>query len=230
MSEVSINLPLQDAGQTYCSVSDPSFFVGQSKIKIVELSPEFEVELSALIEKNLWKFAAQDSAYISSYRRLKSLLDFSHQDGAKVLCAILDEKVVGGAGLGAFHNLPITDGIGEIRDLVVEESYRSKGIGKLLLQRCIHYAHQIGYRRVYLETTPDMTHAQQLFLRYGFKAVRQKLNTNVDASSASPSENFQTNKESEVSQDLKCNVHSGETNLPCYYILELHSSLPQAAT
>lgn len=223
MSEVSINLPLQEAGQTYCSVSDHNFLVGQSKIKIVELSPEYEAELAVLIEKNLWKFAAQDSAYISSYRRLKSLLEFSRQEGAKVLCAIIDNKVVGGAGLGAFHSLPIADGIGEIRDLVVEESYRSKGIGKLLLQRCIHYAHQIGYRRVYLETTPEMIHAQQLFLRYGFKAIRQKLNTDKQTTANSLSPNLPLTSESELNHNSEISNKAGEANLPCYYILELYS-------
>lgn len=100
-------------------------------------------------------------------------------------------RVVGGAGLGPLHGLSPSEGVGEIRDLVVRPEWRGHGIGARLLKRCIDEAKRLGYQRLYLETTPHMEQAQKLFIRYGFRPV--------------------TTGSSKVG--------SSET-MPCYYILE----------
>ncbi len=54
---------------------------------------------------------------------------------------------------------------------MVEPSFRGHGIGARLLKRCLSEAQRIGYDRLYLETTPQMEHAQKLFIRNGFRPV-----------------------------------------------------------
>ncbi len=88
------------------------------------------------------------------------------------------------------------EGLGEIRDLMVEEAFRGHGIGGRLLKRCLAEALRIGYERLYLETTPQMEHAQKLFLRYGFRPVT------TGASKIGKSD-----------------------DMPCYYLMESLTSL-----
>ena len=99
--------------------------------------------------------------------------------------------IIGGAGLGPLHGLSPTEGVGEIRDLVVRPEWRGHGIGARLLKRCLDEAKRLGYQRLYLEATPQMEQAQKLFIRYGFRPVTTGL----------------------------AKVGSNES-MPCYYILE----------
>ena len=78
---------------------------------------------------------------------------------------------MGGVGIGPLQGLPPEEGVGEIRDMVLEEIYRGRGIGSRLLKRAIEEARKLGYGRLYLETTPQMHNARQLFLRFGFRPV-----------------------------------------------------------
>jgi putative acetyltransferase len=83
----------------------------------------------------------------------------------------LQDAPIGCVGLGPLHGLPSSEGVGEIRDLIVEEPYRGRGLGSKLLHLCINDAKQLGYKQLYLETTQNMTSAQRLFVRTGFRPV-----------------------------------------------------------
>lgn len=59
----------------------------------------------------------------------------------------------------------------EIRMLAVDADYRSKGIGKALVQKCIDSARQQNYKFVGLHTGSFMKDAILLYERAGFKRV-----------------------------------------------------------
>ena len=56
-----------------------------------------------------------------------------------------------------------------IRSMAVLPSIRSHGIGKLLLHHVENYAHEKGYKRLFLSTTPFLTSAIRLYERFGFR-------------------------------------------------------------
>ena len=132
-------------------------------------------QVSGLIRRNLEGFREAGAVLASSFRRLEDLRFVYSQEGAAFFVA-LDranrDSLIGGAGIGPLHGLPMSEGVGEVRDLVVEEEYRSRGLGARLLKRCLEEAQRMGYRQIYLETTPQMEHAQKLFGRFGFRPVK----------------------------------------------------------
>ena len=101
-------------------------------------------------------------------------------------------EIAGGAGLGPFAGLSPSEKIGEIRELVISKEFRGRGAGKLILKHILDHAFELGYQRVYLETTPQMQMAQKLFTNFGFKPVAIEENTQDDQ----------------------------ETPLPCYFMLD----------
>ena len=56
-----------------------------------------------------------------------------------------------------------------IRSMAVLPSNRSHGIGGLLLHHVENYAHEKGYKRLFLSTTPFLTSAIHLYERFGFR-------------------------------------------------------------
>ncbi len=108
-------------------------------------------------------------------------------------------KLVGAVVLATLKNLPLSDGIGEIKELMVEAQYRKQGIGSKLLLKSLSEAQKMGFQTLYLRTTPQLKPLAGLLKRSGFTAVNQ-------AYPPPRHDNQET-----LSQD--------EQNLPSYYVL-----------
>ena len=83
------------------------------------------------------------------------------------LLLALDESIP--AGCVALRDLG--DGTCEMKRLYVPPAYRSRGAGRMLVAAVIHRAEQMGYRRMVLDTLPEMTAAISLYAEYGFVAT-----------------------------------------------------------
>lgn len=164
---------------------------------IEELSPSDVEQVAALIKRNLSSYQEAGTVLAATFRRLDDLLEHYQREGRRFFVAkdpSNDGRCIGCAGIGSLHGLPASEGMGEIRDLVVEKSFRGKGLGTRLLKRCLSTSRDFGYKRIYLETTPQMENAQKLFQRFGFRPV-----TEAKPEGAKASANQQ---------------------MPCYYLLE----------
>jgi GNAT superfamily N-acetyltransferase len=62
-----------------------------------------------------------------------------------------------------------SDDVGEIKRLYVMPAARGRGLGRMLVERIIVAAREIGYRSLLLDTLPFMKDAQALYLALGFK-------------------------------------------------------------
>jgi GNAT superfamily N-acetyltransferase len=62
-----------------------------------------------------------------------------------------------------------SDDVGEIKRLYVVPAARGRGLGRMLVERIIVAAREIGYRSLLLDTLPFMKEAQTLYLALGFK-------------------------------------------------------------
>lgn len=147
-----------------------------SEVAFTPLSVEKEGAVCSLIRRNLVGFDEHESVLVSTFRRLKHLHETYLQEGCQfwVVTEPSLGKPIACAGLGPFHGLPVSEGVGEIRDLVVEESMRGRGLGRLLLDQAVLGAKTFGYRRLYLETSKSMFVAQKLFESRGFRPVTEK--------------------------------------------------------
>ena len=75
-----------------------------------------------------------------------------------------DGRVVGSTGL-----LPIGLGVCEARKMYVLADFRGIGLGKLLIDRAIHHARTLGFRRIELETATVLEAAVRLDRKVGFR-------------------------------------------------------------
>ena len=151
--------------------------IGDEQIVIEKLSAASVPFIVALITRNLEPFEESGNVLAATFRRLDSLAEVYREEGACFFVAreCARDEFIGGVGLGPLHGLPASEGFGEIRDLVLEKSYRGRGIGAKLLGMSIDKAISVGYEKLYLETVPNMVTARRLFQRFGFRPVTSKL-------------------------------------------------------
>jgi len=166
-------------------------------IAIVTLDKESEGAMAEVITRNMEPYQEAGGVLAATWRRIQNLHDTYNKAGNIYITLrhAKSNELIGGAGLGSLAGLPSSEGKGEIRDLVIEERFRGRGLGKLLLKECLKKAREFGYQTVYLETTPQMEYAQRLFRNFGFRAIREK------TESVAPGEDR-------------------VTSLPCYFLLE----------
>jgi putative acetyltransferase len=92
--------------------------------------------------------------------------DYAPPEG-RLLLAEYDSQF---AGCVALHKLD--PGICEMKRLYLRPQFRGKGLGRVLADRIIAEARQIGYQRMRLDTVePVMKDAVEMYRRLGFKEI-----------------------------------------------------------
>ncbi len=82
----------------------------------------------------------------------------------------IGNKVVGGAGIFPTRGLE-TDTC-ELVKMYLSGSARGKGIGKTLLQKCTDEAKKLCYKKIYLETMPELKLAIPMYEKFEFKFLK----------------------------------------------------------
>jgi GNAT superfamily N-acetyltransferase len=85
--------------------------------------------------------------------------------GAFVL-AEEDGIYVGCAGLRRFG-----DGVAEMKRMYVVPALRGRGLGRVLAERVVRDARDLGYARIRLDTLPTMREAHALYSSLGFRPI-----------------------------------------------------------
>lgn len=111
--------------------------------------------------------------YASSTKQIESRLrSLLHGAGHAVLVAMIP----GGEVVGWIHafsrRLVEGDVHAEIGGLVVDERFRGRGIGALLLRRAEQWAHKRGLNTVYLRTNVIRKDAHAFYERLGYKRIK----------------------------------------------------------
>jgi DNA-binding MarR family transcriptional regulator/N-acetylglutamate synthase-like GNAT family acetyltransferase len=79
-----------------------------------------------------------------------------------------------GQVIGSVFLMRKTDEVAQLRLLHVEPSARGLGVGRRLVEECIHFARAKGYRTLTLWTNDCLVSARKIYLAAGFKLDREE--------------------------------------------------------
>ena len=109
---------------------------------------------------------------ISEEQTLQNINALLQSDNNKVYVAV-DEKVIGWIGL-AYTVSVESPPICLINGLIVDENYRSKGIGKMLIEKAKEWSRNKGVDKLRLRCNAKRTEAHRFYINAGFTEIKQQ--------------------------------------------------------
>ncbi|HMU09408.1 MAG TPA: GNAT family N-acetyltransferase [Ferruginibacter sp.] len=122
--------------------------------------------LAKIIRNTLKEFKANKPGTVYYDETTDRLYDVFKTANSIYFVAEGNGEVMGGSGIYPTNGLP--EGTCELVKFYLSPGARGKGIGKELLQRCIEAAKEMGYKKIYLETMPELTIAIPMYEKFGF--------------------------------------------------------------
>ncbi len=136
------------------------------EIQIKILQPGDNRALAKIIRDTLTEFKANKPGTVFYDDTTDHLSDVFKSEGSIYFVAEWQGDLVGGAGIYPTANLPA--GTCELVKLYLSAKARGKGIGKILMEKCMVAAKDLGYKKIYLETMPELTIAIPIYEKMGF--------------------------------------------------------------
>ena len=98
-----------------------------------------------------------------------ALLDVYRHRRSAYFVAVMDDHVLGGAGIFPLANE--NWGTCELQRMYLRTQHRGQGVGQALLDACLDTARSYGFERCYAETVSEMSTAISFYERNGFRRL-----------------------------------------------------------
>lgn len=139
------------------------------KINIRTIDRKDNRALAQLIRATLKEFGANHPGTVYYDKITDHLFEVFQTPPSIYYVAELNGEVVGGGGIFPTEGLP--DDTCELVKMYIYPHVRGIGLGRLLIQKCIDYAKFAGYKKIYLETMPELKQALKTYEKFGFKYI-----------------------------------------------------------
>ena len=126
--------------------------------------------LAKIVKDTLAEFGANHPNTVYYDPTTDNLFEVFQTPGSKYFLAEIDGQMVGGGGIYP------TDGLDkdtcELVKMYLLPQARGHGLGRLLIERCIAAAKENGYKKIYLETMPELKQAMKVYEKFGFEYLK----------------------------------------------------------
>ena len=145
-----------------------------NNIVIRTIEPKDNVAIASIIRTALTEFGANKPGTVYYDETTDMMFEiFSSMPKSIYFIALQGNVVVGGAGVYPTEGLP--NGVCELVKMYLSKEVRGVGLGKLMIDKCISAAKQLGYTKMYLETLPELTKAVSVYEKFGFSYLKNSL-------------------------------------------------------
>ena len=126
--------------------------------------------LSKIVKNTLAEFGANHPNTVYYDPTTDALFELFQKEGAVYFVAELNGEVVGGGGIYPTDGLPADTC--ELVKMYLLPQARGTGLGRTLIEKNLHFAKEAGYKKVYLETMPELKQALNVYAKFGFEYLK----------------------------------------------------------
>ena len=142
-------------------------------ISVRHIKPEDDTELADLVRSTLKEFGADKPGTVYYDETTDHLSKVFLKPGSVYYVAEHNGEIIGGGGIYPSPGLP--HDTCELVKMYLLKKARGIGLGKLLIEKCIAFAKEAGYKRIYIETMPELKQALKVYERFNFKYISHPL-------------------------------------------------------
>ena len=139
-------------------------------ITIRDLRKEDNPALAKVVKDTLAEFGANHANTVYYDPTTDALFEVFQTPRSKYFLAELNNKVVGGGGIYPTDGLP-PDTCELVKMYLLPEA-RGFGLGRTLIEKCIEAAAENGFKKIYLETMPELKQALNVYEKFGFEFLK----------------------------------------------------------
>jgi putative acetyltransferase len=143
------------------------------EIIIRKITEDDDAKLAVIIRSSLEEFGAVKRGTVYFDETTDHLYDLFQTENSCYFVLEIDSEICGGAGIFPTEALPPKTC--ELVKMYLSPKARGKGVGKLLLQKCIGEAKHKGFEKMYLESMPELVNAIAMYKKSGFTFIPNAL-------------------------------------------------------
>ncbi len=136
------------------------------EVRIRAIEPADNAAMAVIIRDALAEFGANKPGTVFYDPTTDALYQLFREPGSFYYVAQSNERLLGGAGIFPTEGLP--EGVCELVKMYLHRDTRGRGLGRLLIDKCLAEARTMGYKKVYLETMPELRKAVSVYEKFGF--------------------------------------------------------------
>jgi putative acetyltransferase len=127
--------------------------------------------IASVIRKTLEEFGANHPGTVYYDDTTDALFQLFQQTPRSIyFVAEKEGEILGGGGIFPSPGLP--DGTCELVKMYLLPQARGIGLGKKIIEQCIAFAKEAGYKNIYLETMPELKQAMKTYEKFGFEYLK----------------------------------------------------------
>ena len=130
-------------------------------------------DLAFVVRTTLAEFGANKPGTVFFDPTTDNLYSLFQKTGSVYYVALKNNKVIGGGGIYPTDGLP-ADTCELVKMYLLPEA-RGIGLGKKLIDKCLAFAKEAGYKNVYLETMPELKNALKVYEKMGFHYLNKPM-------------------------------------------------------
>lgn len=134
------------------------------KLIFIEVNTEELIDETRKIFREYQESIDTDLCFQKFEEELASLPEKYAPPNGRLYLAFVGEKLVGCVALRPINNTEC-----EMKRLYIKPEFRGQGFGRVLAEKIISDAKEIGYKQMFLDTLDTMTSALGLYKSLGFK-------------------------------------------------------------
>ena len=132
--------------------------------------PEDDPVLAKIVRNTLAEFGANHPGTVYYDPTTDHLSDVFTKERSVYFVALNNNEIIGGAGIYPTDGLP--DDTCELVKMYLLPQARGLGLGKTLIEKCIAFAGNNGYTKIYIETMPELKQAMKVYEKFGFDYLK----------------------------------------------------------